>query len=167
MTDGEQAQGAATAMEDGAFLGRILSEVIRSNITLPTAIQIYEQQRMPRAWIKQQASFVSGALNMATESDAQRRNKASAPEVEAWNNDVLKPMKRLPPSYRSWQMFPNPESVPGILYYDAECDADNAVCEWLQKNTEKDWNTLVTKGIWDKWWGVVDFNGIDETDPTQ
>jgi len=143
-------------MEDGAFLGRVLSEVVRGVLTIPEAIDIYEKQRIPRAWIKQQASFISGTLNMALGNDAVRRNKASALEVKAWNNNVLKPMESFAPSYRPWQMFASPESVPGILYYDAECDADNAVCEYLQKNTVMDPETLVTKGLWDKWWGVVD-----------
>jgi len=44
-----QAQGAATAMEDGAFLGRVISEVVRGVITLPKAIDLYEAKRIPRA----------------------------------------------------------------------------------------------------------------------
>jgi salicylate hydroxylase len=36
------AQGAATSMEDGAFLGRVISEVVRGVITMPEAISIYE-----------------------------------------------------------------------------------------------------------------------------
>jgi 2-polyprenyl-6-methoxyphenol hydroxylase-like FAD-dependent oxidoreductase len=54
------AQGAATSMEDGAFLGRVISEVVRGVITMPEAITIYEKTRMPRAWTKQQASFTAG-----------------------------------------------------------------------------------------------------------
>jgi salicylate hydroxylase len=42
------AQGAATSMEDGAFLGRVISEVVRGVITMPEAISIYEKTRMPR-----------------------------------------------------------------------------------------------------------------------
>jgi salicylate hydroxylase len=150
-------------MEDGAFLGRVLSEVVRGVITIPEAISIYEKQRIPRAWIKQQASFVSGTLNMAMGDDIARRNKASIPELQAWNNDVIRPMSRLAPSYRPWKMVASAETVPGILNYDAEGDADNAVCEYLQSTTEMDPETLVTKGLWDKWWGAVDFNGTDSS----
>jgi salicylate hydroxylase len=155
-----QAQGAATAMEDGAFLGRVISEVVRGVITLPEAIDLYEKKRMPRVWIKQQASFVSGTLNMALGDDAAKRKLASAPEVTAASRNVARPSNDLPPQYRAWQMFCTPSSVPGILYYDAEGDADNAVCEFLQSKTEMDERTLVTKGLWDKWWGVVDYNGM-------
>ena len=43
------AQGAATAMEDGAFLGRVLREVVSGRLTLPEVISIYEKSRMPKA----------------------------------------------------------------------------------------------------------------------
>lgn len=54
------AQGAATSMEDGAFLGKVIAEVVRGILSLPEAIHIYEKTRMPRAWTKQQASFTAG-----------------------------------------------------------------------------------------------------------
>jgi len=155
------AQGAATAMEDGAFLGGVIGEVMRGTITLPTAIELYEKKRISRAWTKAQVSFISGTINMAVGPDAARRNQASSPEVKAWDRNVVDPNGQLPPQYRSWQMFCTPDSVPGILYYDAEGDADNAVCEYLQNTTEMDETTLVTQGLWDKWWGVVENNGID------
>ena len=56
------AQGAATSMEDGAFLGCVIAHVIDGSITIPQAIQIYEQTRMPFVWYKQQVSFLNGAL---------------------------------------------------------------------------------------------------------
>lgn len=155
------AQGAATAMEDGAFLGTVIGDVVRGNISLTEAIELYEKQRIPRVWVKQQASFVSGTINMATGEDAVRRNQASAPEVRAWSRNVVHPNNELPPTYKSWQMYCTPASVPGILYYDAEGDADNAVCEYLQKKTAMDEVTLVSKGLWDKWWGVIDNNGLE------
>lgn len=147
-------------MEDGAFLGTVISEVIRGTIELPEAIELYEKRRIPRVWVKQQASFVSGTINMATGEEAARRNRASAPEVESWDRNVVHPSDQLPPTFRSWQMFCCPTSIPGVLYYDPEGDADNAVCEYLQEKTEMDKTTLVTKGLWDKWWGVIDNNGL-------
>lgn len=148
-------------MEDGAFLGTVISEVVRGTISLPEAIDLYEKRRIPRAWVKQQASFVSGTINMAEGEAAERRNKASVPEVKCWDQNIIHPSDLLPPTYRSWQMYCTPASAPGILYYDPEGDADNAVCEYLQSKTEMDPTTLVTKGLWDKWWGVIDNNGID------
>ncbi|OAL29811.1 hypothetical protein AYO20_09004 [Fonsecaea nubica] len=156
------AQGAATAMEDGVFLGTVVSEVIRGNIGLPTAIELYEKKRMPRVWTKQQVSFVNGTFNMAAGEDARKRNKASRPEVVCSDKNIIQPNKLLPPTYRTWQLAFSPVSVPGIMYFDAEGDAENAVCEYLQETTAMDEQTLVTKGLWDKWWGLVDNNGLED-----
>jgi salicylate hydroxylase len=142
-------------MEDGVFLGRVINEVARGIITLPEAVSIYEAKRIPRAWTKAQASFTSGSINMAIGDLSVKRNKASAIEVQASARNVIRPTEALPAAYRSWQMYCNPMSIPGILNYDAESDADNAVCEFLQGKTEMDDVTLVTKGLWDKWWGVI------------
>lgn len=118
-------------MEDGAFLGQVISEVVRGTITLPEAIKLYEAKRIPRAWIKQQAAFVSGTFNMATGEDAVSRTEASAPEVTSRDRNVIRSSEQLPPTYRSWRLTCTPTSVPGIFYYDPEGDADNAVCEYL------------------------------------
>jgi salicylate hydroxylase len=100
---------------------------------------------------------------MATGNDAIRRNVASASEVKAWDQNILRPNERLSPTYRSWQMYCTPTTVPGILYYDPEGDADSAVCEYLQSKTETNASTLVTKGLWDKWWAIIDENGVKST----
>ncbi|OAL37583.1 hypothetical protein AYO20_03090 [Fonsecaea nubica] len=159
-------QGAATAMEDGVFLGRVLSEVVRGTLTVPEAVTIYEQKRIPRAWTKQQVSLVSGELNMC--SDAQellKRDASSLPEARGLEDGVVRrPFPALPPEYRSWQMFDSPDSVPGIFYYDAEGDADNAACEFLQARDREagkvDELTMVSDALRKKWWTAVDFNGI-------
>ncbi|OQU95937.1 FAD binding domain-containing protein [Cladophialophora immunda] len=156
------AQGAATAMEDGVFLGTVISEVIRGTISLPTAIELYEKKRMPRVWTKQQVSFVNGTFNMAGGEDAKKRNKASRIEVACSDQNIIQPNRSLPPTYRTWQLAFSPVSVPGIMYFDAEGDAENAVCEYLQETTPMDEQTLVTKGLWDKWWGLVDYNGVED-----
>lgn len=56
------AQGAATSMEDGAFLARALARVVDGKIDLAQAIEIYENGRMPKAYYKQQVSFLNGAI---------------------------------------------------------------------------------------------------------
>ena len=56
------AQGAATSMEDGAFLARTLAKVVESKIDLAQAVEIYEKGRMPKAYYKQQVSFLNGAI---------------------------------------------------------------------------------------------------------
>jgi len=78
-------------MEDGAFLGVVIGEVVRGTITLPEAIELYEKKRMPRVWTKQQVSFTNGTLNMAGGEVARRRNHASRPEIEALAKDVIRP----------------------------------------------------------------------------
>jgi salicylate hydroxylase len=56
------AQGAATSMEDGAFLGRAIGAVVQGRISMKEAIHIYEKTRMPLAHVKQQVSFLNGAI---------------------------------------------------------------------------------------------------------
>ncbi|KIX08555.1 uncharacterized protein Z518_03211 [Rhinocladiella mackenziei CBS 650.93] len=159
-------QGAATAIEDGVFLGRVMSEVVRGTVTVAEAVALYEQKRIPRAWTKQQFSLISGELNMCADpADLARRDHSSLPEVMPPKDGNKSKCPTFPPSYRSWQMFDSPETVPGIFYYDAECDADNAVCEFLQsrdrENGDIDDLTMVSKALGRKCWAAIDFNGID------
>jgi salicylate hydroxylase len=49
-------------MEDGAFLGRALKHVVSGELTIKEAIHIYEKARMPKAFMKQQVSFLNGAI---------------------------------------------------------------------------------------------------------
>ena len=160
-------QGAGTAIEDGVFLGRVLSEVVRGTLTVPESVSIYEQKRIPRTWTKQQVSLVSGELNMCSDAEElKKRNASSLPEVQNLENGGTKgEWPQLPPEYRSWQMFDSPDSVPGIFYYDAEGDADNAVCEFLQTRDRErgdvDELTMVSKALREKWWAAFNFNGID------
>jgi salicylate hydroxylase len=149
-------------MEDGAFMGVVVGEVIRGSISIPEAITLYEQKRMPRVWTKQQYSFVNGTYNMAGGEAAERRNRASRPEVDALSQDVIRPNRTLPPQYRSWQIWASPISSPSVLYFDAECDAEQAVLEHLQNTTAMDPKTLVAKGLWDRWWGYIDNNGLQD-----
>lgn len=154
------AQGAATAMEDGGFLGGVLSEVVRGTLTISDAVHIYEKARIPRAWTKQQISYTSGLVNLSADADRIAvRNLASKPEVEA---KLLNPVTQnpLPSSFRSWQYYCNFASVPGVFTYDAEGDADNAVCEFLQERGGFDESGMVSEALKGKWWGYVDDNGM-------
>lgn len=56
------AQGAATSMEDGAFLAKCLGAVIEGRLSISAAIGIYEKGRMPKASYKQQVSYLNGWL---------------------------------------------------------------------------------------------------------
>ncbi|KAF3762698.1 hypothetical protein M406DRAFT_46471, partial [Cryphonectria parasitica EP155] len=66
------AQGAATAMEDGAFLGVVLREVAKGTIALRDAVAGYERARMPLADLKQQKSFVMGLIYHLEEGSAEQ-----------------------------------------------------------------------------------------------
>lgn len=157
-----QAQGAATSMEDGIFLGRIISEVIRGTISLDTAISLYEKKRIPRAWHKQQSAFVQGQLASLKDSEKIARDDSSACEVTAWESSPVHP-RELPSTYRTWLMFSSTFSVPGILYYDAEGDADFAVDEWLMNQEDVDPKTLVSNGLRAKWKHAIQDNGIERS----
>lgn len=172
-------QGAGTAIEDGVFLGRVLSEVVRGVLTVPEAISLYEQKRIPRVWTKQQVSFISGELNMCSDPrDLEKRNRASLPEVaqpaskpEQEQEQAPEPESQsrprfpdLPPEYRSWQMFSSIDTLPSVFHYDAEADADNAVFDFLQARDKAsghvDSFTMVSRAVETKCWAAIDFNGI-------
>lgn len=147
-------------MEDGIFLGRIMSEVVRGTISLDTAIHLYEKKRIPRAFHKQQAALTQGQLLSVRGSEKKARDDTSAPEVEAFDRCPTHP-EEMPSTYRTWLMFSSTHSVPSILYYDAEGDADFAVDEWLMSQGDIDPKTLVSKGLGAKWKSAIRDNGFE------
>ncbi|KAI0132832.1 hypothetical protein BJ170DRAFT_680704 [Xylariales sp. AK1849] len=76
------AQGAATSIEDGAFLGCVLAEVVKVKLTVADALDVYEAGHMPEARMKQQVSFVNGAVWMLSDTDADARDEAMKGEFE-------------------------------------------------------------------------------------
>ena len=69
-------------MEDGAFLGRCLGEVVKGRISVAEAVDIYEKTRMPKAYLKQQVSFLNGAIwHLPDGPLADARDKAMSPEL--------------------------------------------------------------------------------------
>jgi salicylate hydroxylase len=75
------AQGAATSMEDGAFLGRTIRAVMQGRISMKEAIEIYEKTRMPLAHMKQQVSFLNGAIWQLPEGSQQEVSRPLLPTV--------------------------------------------------------------------------------------
>lgn len=154
------AQGAATSMEDGAFLGRVLGEVVHGMLSLEEAIHVYEKTRMPRAWIKQQASFVEGAIYMADDIRGRARDQSSAASVAQTSAQAevgglqSKPeVTGADANSRSWDLWGAPETVQSIFSYDAEGDADHAVLSYLQAKTPYDKMTGVSQSLETKWTG--------------
>jgi salicylate hydroxylase len=155
------AQGAATSMEDGAFLGRILGEVVRGVIDLEEAVSIYEKARMPRAWIKQQSSFSMGILYMAPPPMSEYRDAASADSVSTTVgqleiNNLQTTSKRVTGpdvNETSWNLWGAPDTVRSIFSYDPEGDADYAVLKYLMEKTPWDRNSGMSEGLERKWTG--------------
>ena len=157
------AQGAGTAIEDGAFLGQAVSEVVRGVITVPEAVMLFEQRRMPKAWIKQQLSFHSGTMySLARPEDREGRNRAGRFEVARWEHN---PARHEPShvEYRSCIVSRCTETVKSLWYYDAEADADNAVLEHLMNRGIVDDFTQMSENLSRKWNGIASGNGVDGT----
>jgi salicylate hydroxylase len=132
------AQGAATSMEDGAFLGRCILQVVRNRISLSQAVAIYEQSRMPKAYYKQQISFLNGVIWHLPDGPAQRaRDEAMRLELEG------KPFMRSP------NLYGDPTTVLSVYAYDAEEHADQEVFEFLKGRKMMDDEKKITKGAAD------------------
>ena len=116
------AQGAATSMEDGAFLGVCIREVVSSRMSVADAVRLYERERMPKAFRKQQVSFLNGAIWQLPEGPAQEaRDRAMAPEL------------RGEPFLRSPNLYGDPTTVLEIYGYDAEAHAERALEEFYKE----------------------------------
>lgn len=156
------AQGAATSMEDGAFLGRVLKEVVQGVLTLSEAIHVYEKTRMPRAWMKQQASFAMGAMYMLPAPLDTNRERASAAsvaetpaqsEVRNLQHHEARRVTGPDPNALSWNLWGAPETVQSIFGYDPEGNADHAVLCYLAEKAPMDENTGMSPEIEKKWVG--------------
>lgn len=127
------AQGAATSMEDGAFLGKVLGAVMEGKISLAEAVSIYEKTRMPKAHYKQQVSFLNGAIWQVPEGPIQQaRDKAMSPELRG---ELF---------IRSPNLYGDPLITQLVYDYDAETDAELAIAAFLNQGELIDKNTGVT-----------------------
>jgi salicylate hydroxylase len=106
-------------MGDGAFLGRVILEVVRGVIAMLEAISIYEKTRMPRVWIKQQASFTAGEIYMRFADKANLRDSSSIPEISSSLRNITN-YESPEAKHRSWNLWGYADGVPGIYTYDAE-----------------------------------------------
>lgn len=137
------AQGAATSMEDGAFLGRCIGKVVEGRIRLDEAVRIYEEERMPKAYEKQQVSFLNGAIWHLPDGPEQRaRDAVMAPELQG--------------KYyvRSSNLYGDPQTVLSVYGYDVEEHADTALAKYLNGGREPfDPETGITKALDEKYMG--------------
>ena len=134
------AQGAATAMEDGAFLAKTIGEAIKGNMTISEAVKLYERERMPKAYAKQQISFLNGMIwQLPDGPEQQARDKAMSPELTG--EQFL----------RSPNLYGDPTIVLDVYGYDAEEHARIAIAAVLQQREPIDLGTGVTKLLADKY----------------
>jgi salicylate hydroxylase len=160
------AQGAATAIEDAAFLGRVLLEFQRGTIQLAEAVTLYEQARIPKAWIKQQLAFVAADIEMggpgpsymhdeSFEQIQKRRDTCSDHEHEE-PQPAMAAERRPPETYRAWHHAFAVEANPRNYYYDAEADADDAVCRYiLERSKIVETTRMATDGLERKFWSPL------------
>ncbi|KAK5144085.1 hypothetical protein LTR04_001681, partial [Oleoguttula sp. CCFEE 6159] len=128
------AQGAATSMEDGAFLGRCLREVVQNRISVSDAVTIYEKGRMPKASLKQQISFLNGAIWHLLDGPAQEaRDRAMMKELDG--EQLL----------RSPNLYADPATVLDVYGYNAEAHADDELVKFIEGRERSDQRTFVTK----------------------
>jgi len=124
------AQGAATSMEDGAFLGILIGEWIRGRLAREDVVDIYERERMPKAKRKQDVSFLNGAIWQLGGEDARKRDKAMIQELQTAEAPEGKVLIRSP------NLYGDPAAVLEVYGYDAEAHARDAVERFLNGNEE-------------------------------
>ena len=130
------AQGAATAMEDGAFLAKTIGEAAKGSMTIAEAVELYEKERMPKACMKQQVSFINGAIWMFPDGPEQEARDASmAPELRG--EQLI----------RSPNLYGDPATVLEVYGYDVEAHAESAVAAYLRRRESADPKTGVTKPL--------------------
>jgi salicylate hydroxylase len=146
------AQGAATSMEDGAFLGRCIAKVVEGKVRIHEAVRIYEEERMPKAFAKQQVSFLNGAIwHLPDGPEQEARDKAMQPELEGRYY------------VRSSNLYGDPQTVLEVYGYDPEGHADTALEKYLNSGREPlDAETGIAKSMQDKymdWFRRPQFGG--------
>ncbi|CAK7241621.1 MAG: hypothetical protein STHCBS139747_003087 [Sporothrix thermara] len=136
------AQGAATAMEDGAFLGRCIARVVQGQLRLDEAVALYEKERMPKAFAKQQVSFLNGAIWHLPDGPAQRaRDAAMAPELQGQY------------FVKSSNLYGDPKTVLEVYGYDAEQHAETALATYLNGGREPVDAAGIAKSLEDEYLG--------------
>ncbi|QDS76143.1 hypothetical protein FKW77_007208 [Venturia effusa] len=136
------AQGAATAMEDGVFLAGVLGAVVAETISLKTAIDLYEKERMPRVRRKQEVSFLNGEIWHLSGEAAKRRNAAMAAELGGDGSVQT----------RTSNLYGDPGMMREIYSYDAGAHAALALEKELRAReavANKGWRKDVRKETYD------------------
>jgi len=102
------------AVEDGAALAEVLTKITNKD-QIPTAMRVFEQERITRTSQMQQASLINGKLwHFADGPEQEARDAAMRPEVEG------KPFLESP---NQWS---DPVTAAWCYGYDAEKEMSDA-----------------------------------------
>jgi salicylate hydroxylase len=131
------AQGAATAMEDGAFLGIVIGAALQGKMSLKEAVELYEKERMPKAKRKQDVSFLNGAIWHLSGEQAEARNRVMSEELPKQSTqDSTSEYGSGKVLMRSPNLYGDPSTVLEVYGYDAEVHAQDAVARHLNGGKE-------------------------------
>lgn len=105
-------------------------------IDIAQAVKLYDQRPMPKAYLKEQNLLhVCPSQHGREGTPGTRPGPVSLPETLALQKNQTRPVLP-PPTHRSWQSDSNVEFRSHVISYDAESDADNAVCQYLESHNE-------------------------------
>lgn len=112
------AQGAATSMEDGAWLGVAIGLVARGKMKMDDAVRLYEEERKPLADVKQQVSFLNGLIYHAEDDTEGQRLRDEAMKKELKGEYLVK----------SPNLYADPWTWRTIYGNGSHVDTDNRSC---------------------------------------
>jgi salicylate hydroxylase len=126
-------QGAATSIEDGAFLAKVFAKIVSGHISLVQGIDIYEKRRMPLAHFKQQISFLNGQIWMLPDGPLQQAR-----------DEALKPELRGEVPLYTPNLWTDPFTALTVFGYDVERDAELAIRSYLDGQEPRDHQSGLT-----------------------
>jgi salicylate hydroxylase len=113
---------------------------VKGNISIAEAVELYENERMPKAYEKQRVSFLNGAIwHLPDGPEQQARDAAMSPELTGQ------------PFLRSPNLYGDPATVLEVYGHDAEAHAENAIAIYLQRREPADSQTGISRQLEDKY----------------
>jgi len=113
---------------------------VKGNISIAEAVELYENERMPKAYARQQVSFLNGAIwHLPDGPEQQARDAAMSTELTG------QPFLRFP------NLYGDPATVLEVYGYDVEAHAENAIAKYVQHREPADSQTGISKQLEDKY----------------
>ena len=96
------AQGKATAIEVRTFLVKTIGEAVNGDMTVAETVELYEQERMPKAYDKHQVHFSMATIWQLPDGPEQRaRNKP----CHSSRKNILARSPKFTITQQSWLVF--------------------------------------------------------------